>query len=798
MLVGYVCYVKLRENAEDKTFKQAAAQAAQVISHITSSTATARANVSLFADYPTVKYYLLTEDESERYDLMQRPLQKTLINIQKVYPEYYELRLLLPDGFEDIRLINRDINNKTEEEGATVLFGELQSGSDVYQQFAYNPDNEELACFIFKRIVLANEYSGDFSTTATLRGFLGITMDTADLANMLEVSPLGDTGGMFLTSNDGRPLLVPSHLKWLTVEKLLPEPLRDNVSHQEFLPLQLAEEQYYHSVQLSEGIWLHTLIPEKALLDASRSIGRLVMGTTVLVLLLSLSLMLYLLKVQILTPIQHLRRAVLRIEEGDELVQIPITSRDELGELAMGFNQMSLTLKKSNDQIRNMAFCDPLTQLPNRFMFNKNLKRAMEFAFRDGTQLALLFIDLDNFKQINDTLGHQAGDVLLQKVAVRLTTNLRGSDSISRISYEEENNNLARLGGDEFTLLLPKLHSPIDVKLVAERIVKIISQPITLNGQEHYIGASIGIAIYPGDGDNTEDLIKHADLAMYQAKKQNKGGYHYFSKEISNLVLQRTKLEQRLRKALEQEAFELYYQPIIDCQTLQTLSLEALIRWNDVELGFVPPDHFIPVAEETGLIHELGIWVVLEASRQLKSWQDSGAKDISVAVNVSGQQLERPEFFEQVRHILHESGIKSGTFYIELTESAIIQGQQEVLETLGKFRAMGVRVALDDFGTGYSSLSYLRNLPIDILKIDRSFIQELGEQNNSVILSAIITMAQALNMKVIAEGIEDKGQFAFLKKAGCDMLQGFMFCRPQPVAESTERLMSGTRSSVLE
>jgi EAL domain-containing protein (putative c-di-GMP-specific phosphodiesterase class I) len=224
----------------------------------------------------------------------------------------------------------------------------------------------------------------------------------------------------------------------------------------------------------------------------------------------------------------------------------------------------------------------------------------------------------------------------------------------------------------------------------------------------------------------------------------------------------------------------------------------TLIRWNDVELGFVPPDHFIPVAEETGLIHELGVWVVLEASRQLKIWQDSGEKDLSVAVNVSGRQLERPEFFQQVKKIIHESGIKPGTFYIELTESAIIQGQKEVLETLEKFRAIGVRVALDDFGTGYSSLSYLRNLPIDILKIDRSFIEELGEQNNSVILSAIITMAQALNMKVIAEGIEEQGQFAFLQKTGCDMLQGFLFHRSKPVKKITEMLMKGTCLSMLK
>ncbi|OEU61019.1 MAG: hypothetical protein BA870_05445 [Desulfuromonadales bacterium C00003094] len=790
-LVGSFCYVKLRKNAEEKTFKQASAIASQISSHVTSSTATALANISLFADYPILRYYLLTEDEAERYDLMQRPLQRKLLSIQKAYPEYYEIRLLLPDGFEDIRLVNRDVDNQTEEEGSTALFQEIQSTSDTFQQFAQNPDNGELAYFLFKKIVLTNDSSDDFSSLPKLRGFLGITMETKVLANMLETNPLGDTGGVLLTDNAGYPLLVPTHLKkFISKEKLLTN-LVDYSTHQEFHPIQLASQGYYHaSGKIMEGVWLHTLVPEKELVEASRDIGQMVLGITALVLLVSLSIMLYLLKVHVLAPIQVLRKAFLRIGGGEELVQVSLTSQDEFGDLGRELNRMSLELKRSNDKISNMAFCDSLTQLPNRFMFNKNLKRAMMVSLQEGKQLALFFVDLDNFKQINDTLGHQAGDVLLQEVANRLTKNLRCNDCVSRISTEGEMNNLARLGGDEFTFLLPGLDSPMDAKPVAERIIQTISQPISLKGQAHYIGASVGIAIFPGDGDSAEDLIKHADLAMYQAKKQNKGSYHYFSKEASSLVLERTKLEQRLHKALEQEAFELYYQPIIDCQTLEIVSFEALIRWTDEELGAVPPDHFIPVAEDIGLIHEIGDWVIREASCQLKKWQDSGAKNISVAVNVSGRQLERPRFHEQFCSTLRSSGVSPGTFYIELTESAIIQGRQEVLENLHKVRAAGVRVALDDFGTGYSSLSYLRNLPIDILKIDRSFIQELEQHNNSVILSAIIPMAKALNLKVIAEGVEEQGQYAFLKNAGCDLVQGYMFCRPQPVAECTEKLLT--------
>ncbi len=788
-LVGYVCYSKLNQNAEDKTFKHATALQSQIISHLDSTIATACANASLFADYQTVRYFLLAADENARYDLMQRPLQKSLIDIQKAYPEYYEIRLILPDGFEDIRIVNRDIDNVTENEATRSSFRQLDVDKDINKHFAINPDNGELAYYLYKKIDLIDINTGDFSVKPKFYGYLSLTLDTSQLRKMLEENPIGTSGGIFLTDHYGNAIITPSHMEWANDKKLVAEFQAETVGHKRFHKLDLNGKSYYHTRdQVSNNILIHTLVSEDEILKASQSMGSVVLNTTVTMLLLSLTIILYLLRVQVLTPLKNLQLAFIRIGEGDELVQVPVTSNDEIGELNKHLNQMSLELKKSNDKILNMAFCDNLTQLPNRFMFHKNLKRAMKLALMDGTQLALFFIDLDNFKRINDTMGHQTGDELLREVAKRLASNLRGNDYIGRISTENETNHLARLGGDEFTLILQDLDSHKDVIPLAERIIESISLPYSFAGQDHYIGASIGIAVYPGDGDNTEDLIKHADLAMYQAKANGKGNYHFYSAEISNLAIQRNKLEQRLRKAIKDGAFELNYQPIVDCQNLNTRSLEALIRWKDNELGLVSPGIFIPIAEDTGLIHEIGAWVIDAACKQLKAWQDSGAKDISVAVNVSGKQLEKPEFFEQIRNSIRHSGIKAGTFYVELTESAIIQGKPEVLETLRKLRNMKVMVALDDFGTGYSSLSYLKNLPIDILKIDRSFCQQLEEKNNNILLSAIITMAQALNLKVIAEGIEEQEQFDFLKQSGCDMLQGYMFCQPQTIKECTKRL----------
>ena len=792
LLVGSVCYVKLRENAEDKTFKQSTALIAQVSTYISNRTATAQANISLFAAYPTLKYYLLTEDETERYGLMQRPLQKTLLDIQAAYPDYYEIRIILPDGFEEVRLVNRQIDNQTEEEGTTALFQDLQSAPDFFQRFSLNPDNAEIAFYIFKRVALTNKYNRDFSAEPVLRGYLGITIDTSALATMLESSPIGDNGGVFLTDADGHPFLVPSQLKWLSRENRLVTLLADNVDHQRFLPVQIEEQNYFHiSQQLSDELWVHALVPEAELLAASREIGQMVLGTTILVLMLSLSLMLYLLKVHVFKPIQHLRQALLRIGEGDELVQIPVSRRDELGDLESGLNRMSLKLKQSNDQIRNMAYNDSLTHLPNRFMFYKNLKRAIEISLLENKQLGVLFIDLDNFKQINDTLGHSVGDRLLQEVALRLRDSLRGKDLACRSNMQDLEHNLSRLGGDEFTVLLSGITSAVGIGNIAKRLIEAIEVPYIFDEQELFISSSIGIAVFPDDGVTAEELVKHSDLAMYQAKNNGRGDYAFYSKEISLQAHDRTKLEQRLRTAIAEDAFQLFYQPILDTKTLKIASLEALLRWNDAELGMVPPDRFIPIAEDLGLIHPIGDWVLTEACRQLKAWKTLGMEGLKVAVNVSGRQLEKPDFPEQVLKKLRRFNIAPSALYLELTESALIQGRTGVLQSLDELRKNGIRIALDDFGTGYSSLSYLRKLPIDLLKIDQSFIQGLGEQNNNILLSSIITMAQALGLEVVAEGVEKQGQYAFLEKEGCNSLQGYFFARPEPPVKITEKIQAG-------
>ncbi len=792
LVVGSVSYVNLLKNAKIKLFSHVESTVVQVSRQIGNLVDNAQANANLFADNQQLKNYLLTADESIRYDLLYRPLQQEFIGFQKSFPHYYELRVILPDGFEDLRSVNQNIPNLTEDESQNINFQFISATEEpMFSRIGFNPDNGEVACFVYKRIELINEALDDPNAAPTLRGFFSLTASLNPIAKALNENALGTNGGLLLTNSSGQPLLAPAALAWIGDNQ---QQLKEhfNIHQSEDLsPLILAGQSFYSMHrQLSEDLWLHALLPEQTLLHDSRTIGKIVTQVTILALLGSLSLLLIVMRSQILKPMQALHNAVLRIGEGEELVQIEIDRDDELGQLGQEFNKMSLELKKSNDQIRNMAYCDNLTQLPNRFMFNRNLKRAIGISRKEKNQFALLYLDLIKFKQVNDTMGHLVGDQVLRDIANRLSSNLRGSDITSRsVSFPIDNENLARLGGDEFSILLPGINSSTDAAKIAERIISQIEEPIILNGKEHIVSVSIGIAVYPNDGDTAVELIKHADLAMYEAKKQGKGAYEFYSRKFSQQAHSRIRLEQRLLLAVENKSFELHYQPILDEKNLQISSLEALIRWTDEELGVVPPDKFIPVAEDMGLIHKIGHWVLTETCRQIKSWRKSGLKEIKVAINVSGQEFEKIDFADQVFQTLQKYKVSPTALHLELTESALIDADSSILANLEKLRRRKIKIALDDFGTGYSSLSYLRNLPIDILKIDRSFIQGLGQKNTGIILSAMITMAHALGLQVVAEGIEEQGQFAFLKKEKCDFLQGYLFSRPEPVDKISNKLI---------
>ena len=447
--------------------------------------------------------------------------------------------------------------------------------------------------------------------------------------------------------------------------------------------------------------------------------------------------------------------------------------------------------KKAEEQIQTLAYYDGLTSLPNRTFYNELVARALVYAGRNKKTMATLFIDLDEFKRINDTLGHSAGDRLLQEIAARLLQCVRKSDTVARSEDGVIMNTVSRLGGDEFIVLLHDIAQPQDASLVARRMLTELSRPIVLNDQEVTITASIGISLYPGDAEDTENLLKYADIAMYHAKDQGKNNYQFYSQSLHTTSLERLALEGELRKALEREEFLLHYQPKLEARTRTIIGMEALIRWQHPEKGLIPPAEFIPLAEETGLIAPIGEWVLWKACAQIKAIHGEGFHSLTMGVNLSNRQFAQQDLVEMVGRVLNESAVDPKALEVEITESTIMQNPAIAIITLEHWKAMGIQIAIDDFGKGYSSLDYLKRLPLNSLKIDRDFIMNFTTNpDDAAITTAIVSLAHSLKLKVIAEGVETEEQLAFLQELGCDEVQGYLFSRPIPAEELVELLKS--------
>jgi diguanylate cyclase (GGDEF)-like protein len=435
--------------------------------------------------------------------------------------------------------------------------------------------------------------------------------------------------------------------------------------------------------------------------------------------------------------------------------------------------------KQHEEQVRQLAYFDAVTGLPNRVQFQHALDEALQDARRHGTKLAVLFLDLDRFKRINDTLGHAKGDHLLQIFAERLAHGVRRSDTVVRGDRQGERSTVARLGGDEFTILLRRIDSSDDAARVASRILEALRAPFDLGGQEVVVDASIGIALYPDDGRNADGLLMHADLAMYHAKARGRANFQFYHQELNAKAMERLWLESELRRALTLEQLALEFQPQLDLVSDQIIGVEALLRWHHPERGRIPPDKFIPLAEESGLIGPIGAWVLHTACSQAKAWLDQGLGGIHVAVNISGEQLRQAHFVDQVAQALAASGLPPGLLELEITESAAMAEPEITVPRLTELKRMGIDLAIDDFGTGYSSLAYLQRFPLDRVKIDRSFVRHVvSSANDAGIVTAIIAMAHQLSFQVIAEGVETEEQLAFLRAHRCDQVQGYLASPP--------------------
>jgi diguanylate cyclase (GGDEF)-like protein len=477
--------------------------------------------------------------------------------------------------------------------------------------------------------------------------------------------------------------------------------------------------------------------------------------------------------------------------------QVEIIERDGTGARCISPARSRHHRRRTRRTVRRLAYFDPLTGLPNRLMFTEQLQKALAHAQRQKRQLAIMFVDLDNFKRVNDTLGHNVGDELLKVVSAKLAGSIRAQDWIGRGASVQDANSIARLGGDEFIVMLSDVPEAAEAATVARRLVATLSEPVMVQSTELYVSCSVGVAMYPADGTDIDTLLMNADTAMYRAKEAGRGGFQFYDRSMNARARDRLLMETMLRRALERDEFVLHYQPRVDLATGEIVGAEALIRWQHPERGLVPPREFMSISEQTGLVIPIGEWAIDTACRQSAAWRAAGLRPVKVAVNLAVTHLRERGLPGLVARVLQEHALPPASLEIEVTESVLMVDPELCLETALRLNDLGVGLSIDDFGTGYASLSYLKRLPIKALKIDQSFVRDLAtDPDDAAIITAIIAMAHNLKLSVVAEGVETEAQRAFLKAHRCDEFQGFLV---SPAVEASEfaRLLERPRRRAL-
>jgi len=758
---------------------------------------TAAKDIELFANSNLLQNYLLTADEEVRYPLLQPTIIRLFSSYQKANPNYYEIRILLPDGYEDTRVVHTDQPNITEEEGETEIFQAMhRAENDLFTRIWRNPDNGRISLLISRRMLLRDPNLNPVSSPKTLRGYLAVTIDLGFIEKKITEAAdeygttflLLDRGGTIFFHSEQQPVLSPLPGKLLQqaldhLKDTSPFAVADN--KQSFLML---------SRTVNDSLLLLARIPRNNLYAASNRLRLAVALTTLCAIVIFSALLFFLARKFIVKPVILLRNAATDLGHGNLDISLNQSADDEIGDLARSFMEMRNNLQKSHEQIRRLAYHDFLTGLPNRVMFLDFFRRVVENAQRHHRLCALMFIDLDNFKRINDTLGHNLGDDLLRQVARRLQETIRKSDFISISAQDQDPDMIARLGGDEFTVLLTNIREQNDAAIVARRQLLALAEPFKLDSHEVFITISIGITVFPFDATSEEELIKNADVAMYHAKEKGKNNFQYYSNSMNTEALERLTLEGELRRAVERNEFIVHYQPQVDARTREIVGLEALVRWRHPERGMIQPKYFIPVAEQSGLIVPIGSWVMKTAVKQIRDWQQQGVPVVPVSINLSSPQFQSKAIYNIITSILNSTEVPSKYLKVELTESILLKAEEEAINMLHDIKKTGVEICLDDFGTGYSSLNYLKRFPIDVLKIDRSFVMNITTApKDAEICSAIIALAKCLNLSVVAEGVEGRDQYEFLRDKGCDSIQGFYFYKPLPAAAIEKLLTAGKK-----
>lgn len=764
----------------------------------------AQTDARSLAGVASIKAYGMASELERRDPLLTSDVQATLLQFQQTHPEYASLALMHADGTLDPQLtIGEALAVSYVPQPAHSAFSYIYTSSEARQSLLITTQPLRHALDSGLPASDAGAGAAPADTTRVLSDQLILVIDLAALASQVDLKTVSDEALWAAVTDAGQIVLHADKALMGTVDpELLKGKTTESESGKLINPRYQNKSMIMARRRLSNDVTLVAFLPDAAvrrsIVDFSNQLAIVSAVST----FMGIATFFLLLRFLVMRPLIRLRQLAMTIglkeHEGATYTHSDIKRQDEIGDLSRAFKDTSERLQASMDelqdshsQIETLAYRDSLTGLANRRLFDQVAAERIKVAKDQGQKLCVLFLDLDDFKRINDTQGHKAGDRLLETVSQRLLSCLEQSavESTCIHTLRQNCDTVARMGGDEFIVLLPHSDNGREGELAADKILEAMARPIALNGHEFVVSTSIGIALYPTHADNVDDLVKCADAAMYEAKRLNKNNYRIYGSSIQQTLEDRMQLELDLRQAMVRNEFSLVFQPQYSVNDMELVGAEALLRWKHAERGMIPPDIFIPIAEERGLIGEIGTWVLNEACRQWKEWQTSGIAMNQIAVNVSARQFAFGDIPQIVNEVLQRYDMPASALELELTESCIIEAPAEMFNTLSDLRACGIAIAMDDFGTGYSSLSTIATMPVDTLKIDRSFITNLtiGSPNEKIV-SAILMLADSLKMQVVAEGVEQESELDFLRSKHCDTAQGYYMARPLNVQDMTALL----------
>jgi diguanylate cyclase (GGDEF)-like protein len=784
--VGLLAYDSLQTVASSQARGQLRQISTLIGQSVQATTDRGLNNLEVFGSDNLLREFLRA-NSNDRELLYRGPVNRKLKAFQNAYPEYTGLHLFLPTGELAISRESDSIEPLVPDRAAALLGGpsdgSTAAGDRSAPVIAEDFSRTHPHMYLVRRVAL--DESGRAGSSATLIS----SYDASAIVRLLDTTATNNGVRYVLRDSQARIRLADpasTDAPWLGS---VVNQHRNTAGTGQSLITDIDDVPYLsRHDELLAGLSLITLKPLDELTRASQELTTRIALVSIIIALLACGVMYVSVTRLITRPLQSLAEATRVIAEGHLDLALNLPQKDEVGDLGRALTDMSRRLRQSTEQIEELAYFDSLTGLPNKVSFFDGVQALIDGAAANNSAVALMFFDLDNFKTINESLGHQLGDELLNQVGLRLRECVRTGDIIETVhNLQRHTGNalLARMGGDEFTLALANIQDAQQASKVAVRILAKLAMPFHLGDNEVFVGASIGIATYPHDGENAEQLLKHADIAMYEAKARGKNNFQFFDMRMNDPINERLALESAMRVALDNREFMLFYQPKIPVGDQHHFEFEALLRWKHPQKGFISPAVFIPIAEETGLIQHISEWVFDEACRQAKVWLDQGVDDVRVSVNLSPVQMNYGNPVGTVSTCLKTHDLPARCLEVEITESGLMRNEQLATSTLKLLKDSGIRIALDDFGTGYSSLAYLRRFPIDVLKIDRAFIRDVETDATSVkVLDAVFSLAKSLNLDIVAEGVETQHQRDMLAERHCDYIQGFFYAKPTPPDEA--------------